>query len=46
MYLKAKEKIWKLKYIYIYFTMQKYNVKKSLDKKETKKILQDIIITL
>ncbi len=36
-YLKAKEKLWKLKY----FTMQKYNLEKNT-LKETK-ILQDII---
>jgi len=37
MYLKAKEKLWKLKY----FTMQKHNLEKNT-LKETK-ILQDII---
>jgi hypothetical protein len=39
-YLKAKEELWKLKY----FTLQKYNLQKILEKKP--KILQDIIITL
>jgi hypothetical protein len=39
-YLRAKEKLWKLKY----FTMQKYNLQKS-PLKETK-ILQDIITLL
>jgi hypothetical protein len=37
-YLKAKEELWKLKY----FTMQKYNLQKSPQKKGTK-IIQDII---
>jgi hypothetical protein len=39
-YLKAKEKLLKLKY----FTMQKYNLQKTLQKHTI--ILQDIIITL
>jgi hypothetical protein len=37
-YLKAKEELWKLKY----FTMQKYNLPKTLYKKP--KILQDVTI--
>jgi hypothetical protein len=40
--LKAKQESWKFKY----FTMQKYNFPKKSFKKETHKILQDIIITL
>jgi len=38
--LRQKEELWKLKY----FTMQKYNLQKILQKKT--KIFQDIIITL
>ncbi len=40
-YLKAKEELWKLKYL----TMQKYNLQKNPLKKKTK-ILQDIITNL
>jgi hypothetical protein len=39
-YFKAKEELWKK--TQIYFTMQKYNIKKNPSKKETK-ILEDII---